>query len=54
VESKAIKYQWYEACDLELEKYERPKEIYAVPHFVYTSSNKINRIQSVNLFLSQG
>lgn len=53
VESKTIKDQWHAAIDQELEKYERPKEILSIPKFVYTSSNKINRIRSVRLFLSQ-
>jgi O-succinylbenzoic acid--CoA ligase len=52
VESDAIEGQWYEAFDQVLEKYEKPKAIHSIPNFVYTTSNKINRGQSVNLFLS--
>ncbi len=43
VETTSIDKNWYNIFDRELEKYERPKEIYSIPHFVYTSSNKINR-----------
>lgn len=53
VESDAIERQWYEAFDRVLEKYEKPKAIHSIPNFVYTTSNKINRILSVDLFLSK-
>ncbi len=52
VEANAIKEEWYEAFEQELEKYERPREIHLMPQFVYTTSNKINRGQSVRLYLS--
>jgi O-succinylbenzoic acid--CoA ligase len=52
VESAAVNDQWYAAFDRLLEKYEKPREIHSIPKFAYTTSDKINRRQSVDLFSS--